>query len=496
MKKISFLLLLVIALYSSALKAQTSQNLYGLGFHVGTLEYNGDLGNAFYKFNDPQLLGAVSFAKYMSPSWDIEALLAAGKLGYTPDRKPNQFRGTLVDFNLYAKFKFNNGKILKEDARIAPYLFLGIGDAYYKSSYTSYVKLVPKGYGVDFNFPFGAGLNVRINDNAALKVQSTFHYSNTDKYDGTTTSTTNFNDGYLFNTIGLVFNIGKKDSDKDGIADKKDKCPATPLKVLVDVNGCPLDKDMDGIADYLDKCPEIKGMATAEGCVDADADSVRDDQDACLNIYGPVKFRGCPDSDGDGLPDVYDKCPKMAGSKELNGCVDADNDGVMDDVDACPNEKGSAVNQGCADSDGDGVLDKNDKCAQIAGTAANFGCPEIKEETKKIFEQALRGIQFETGKDIIKKQSYGILDNVVVVMKENSSYKLSIAGHTDNQGDDAKNMTLSQNRANAVKKYLTDKGVDGSKLTPIGFGETKPVDSNETKEGRAKNRRVEFTVQF
>ena len=108
----------------------------------------------------------------------------------------------------------------------------------------------------------------------------------------------------------------------------------------------------------------------------------------------------------------------------------------------------------------------------------------------------MRGIQFETGKDVIKKQSFLILDNVVKVMKENAEYKLVINGHTDNQGDDAKNLTLSQNRANAVKKYLSDKGVDASRLTATGYGETKPIDTNDTKEGRAKNRRVEFTVQF
>ncbi len=494
MKKRLLVCTLLMVQYCSF--AQNSQKQYGLGIHAGTLEYNGDLGNAFYKFNDPQLLGALTLSKYMSPSWDIEGMIAAGKLGYTPDRKPNQFRGNLIDFNVYAKFKFNNGKLLKEDALLSPYLFIGIGDAYYKSRYSSYKQLVPKGYGMDFNFPFGAGVQIRLGENAALRVQSTFHYSVTDTYDGTKESKTNYNDGYLFNTVGLVFNLGKKDSDKDGIADKKDKCPATPLKVLVDVSGCPVDKDGDGIADYLDKCPEVKGMATADGCPDADNDSVRDDQDACINAYGPVKFRGCPDSDGDGVPDVYDKCPKLPGTVSLNGCADSDGDGVMDDVDACPNEKGSSQNNGCADTDGDGVLDKNDKCPSVAGIPSNAGCPEIKEETKKIFEQALRGIQFETGKDIIKKQSFSILDNVVRVMLDNKEYKLSIAGHTDNQGDDAKNMLLSQNRANAVKNYLVGKGVEASRLEAAGFGETQPLDTNDTKEGRTKNRRVEFTVKF
>lgn len=495
MKKYISIILLSFACLQVG-SAQTSQQVYGLGIHGGLLEYNGDLGNSFYTFNQSNPFLAITLSKYMSPSWDIEALLGGGTLSYSPDRSLNRFQGNLIDFNVYAKYKFNNGKLLKEDARISPYLFLGIGDAYFKSGYVSYVKLVPKGYGMDFNFPFGAGLQVRLGEKVSLKLQSTFHYSVTDTYDGTRQSKTNFNDGYLFNTIGLNFNLGKKDEDKDGVADSKDKCPKTPLKIRVDNAGCPLDKDGDGIADYQDKCPDIKGMSSAEGCVDTDLDSVRDDQDACINAFGPVKFRGCPDSDGDGVPDVYDKCPTMAGTAELKGCSDKDGDGITDDVDACPDESGILTLQGCKDTDADGIADKNDKCPNLAGIAENNGCPVIKEETKKVFEQALQGIQFESGKDVIKKQSFKILDDVVKIMVENPAYKLTIGGHTDNQGDGTKNLTLSQNRANAVKAYLIRKGVDSSKLTALGFGESKPVDTNDTKEGRTKNRRVEFSIQF
>jgi outer membrane protein OmpA-like peptidoglycan-associated protein len=115
---------------------------------------------------------------------------------------------------------------------------------------------------------------------------------------------------------------------------------------------------------------------------------------------------------------------------------------------------------------------------------------------KKLFTQALAGIQFETGKDVIKKSSYGILDNVVKVMNENPSYLLGIEGHTDNTGDKGSNLTLSQKRADAVKNYLTTKGVNASRLTARGFGDTVPVADNKTAVGRSKNRRVEFKVSF
>ena len=108
--------------------------------------------------------------------------------------------------------------------------------------------------------------------------------------------------------------------------------------------------------------------------------------------------------------------------------------------------------------------------------------------------KALKGIQFESGRDVIKRSSYGILNNVADIMKENPTYKLIIDGHTDAQGDDQKNQVLSEKRAAAVKKYLVGKGVEEGRLTSRGFGETKPKATNDTREGRAENRRSEFMI--
>ncbi|HET7819774.1 MAG TPA: OmpA family protein, partial [Bacteroidia bacterium] len=130
------------------------------------------------------------------------------------------------------------------------------------------------------------------------------------------------------------------------------------------------------------------------------------------------------------------------------------------------------------------------------GSIANNGCPEISEETKKVFAQALTGIQFESGKDILIKTSFSILNNVVEVMKNNPSYMLVINGHTDNQGDNNKNLLLSQKRADAVKKYLSTHGIGESRMTANGYGATQPIEDNKTPKGRAKNRRVEFKVEF
>jgi outer membrane protein OmpA-like peptidoglycan-associated protein len=149
--------------------------------------------------------------------------------------------------------------------------------------------------------------------------------------------------------------------------------------------------------------------------------------------------------------------------------------------------------RGCVDSDKDGVADPDDKCPNQAGPASNAGCPELKVEEKKALADALAGVQFETNSDKIKPASFKILDNVANVAKKYPSYKLMIAGHTDSQGDDAKNLDLSKRRAKACYDYLVKKGVNNP-AEHDGFGETKPVGDNNTAAGRAKNRRVEFEL--
>jgi outer membrane protein OmpA-like peptidoglycan-associated protein len=103
------------------------------------------------------------------------------------------------------------------------------------------------------------------------------------------------------------------------------------------------------------------------------------------------------------------------------------------------------------------------------------------------------GIQFDVNQSTLKAESMGAISQVVKLLKDNPAVKLEIGGHTDATGDAAKNQTLSQARADAVKKVLVDNGIEAARLTTKGYGAAKPVDSNDTPEGRANNRRVEFT---
>ena len=222
-----------------------------------------------------------------------------------------------------------------------------------------------------------------------------------------------------------------------------------------------------------------------------------DNQRAYYYIDGvSVMIHPEPDTDGDGIADKDDKCPKEKGIAALGGCPDRDGDGIADALDACPDKAGPSDMHGCPDSDGDGIADNEDMCPTVKVVAVMHGCPEVSETTKKLFEKALNGIQFETGKSIIKKVSFPILDDVAQVLKDNPTWDLEIHGHTDDVGDDVKNHELSHDRAEAVKKYLEGKGVDASRTKSFGHGEEMPVADNKTSAGRSKNRRVEFKVSF
>jgi len=171
---------------------------------------------------------------------------------------------------------------------------------------------------------------------------------------------------------------------------------------------------------------------------------------------------------------------------ERGRCKDSDGDGVCDRDDNCPNTpKGVQVDQfGCPlDTDGDGVPDYLDQCPRTprGATVNDVGC------------WILKGVHFDTDKSIIKPQYFSILDDVAVILEANSSIDVRIEGHTDNVGSAQYNKGLSKRRANSVMEYFVSKGIPQVRLKAVGYGLTKPVASNATSEGRAKNRRVQLT---
>jgi OmpA-OmpF porin, OOP family len=493
--------------------AQTAEKPVNISVGGGVNTYKGDLGNGFFSqpFSKSSYgHGSLNLGVYLNKSFDLLVGGTYGEYGYftpndsaisTTSGKKADFKSRLGTGILNLKYKLDNGYILKETSKISPYIHGGVGFVNVADYFNGRAEA-----GSDVALNLGLGLGIKLSEVVNLNINllnfgAMMNADNFDKYSkdkpkvGAGTAAKDF---YMQHGASLGFNIGgPKDDDKDGVPNRIDKCPGTPEGVAVDITGCPVDKDGDGVADYQDKCPDVPGVAGLAGCPDTDKDGIADAEDKCPTVAGVAALMGCPDTDGDGITDAEDKCPAVKGIAAMKGCPDSDGDGITDAEDACPNAKGPASLKGCPDSDGDGVLDKDDKCPTVAGSASAQGCPEVKEEAKKVFQQAMAGIQFETGKDVIKKTSYGILNQVVNVMQTNPSYKVYIEGHTDNVGNPVKNQELSQKRANAVQKYLTDKGVESSRiLGATGFGSDKPIADNATAAGKAKNRRVEFKVEF
>jgi outer membrane exchange protein TraA len=236
--------------------------------------------------------------------------------------------------------------------------------------------------------------------------------------------------------------------------------------------------------------------------LDPDRDGLIGKYDRCPTEYGPPENQGCPDvdTDKDGIVDRLDQCPNEPGPKENNGCPDKDRDGdgLIDRLDSCPDQAGPLENNGCPlmDTDKDGIPDKDDKCPYEPGPKETNGCPPprkyIKVEEGEI--KLLQQILFATNKWDIKPASFPLLDEVVSVLKSRQTMTVDIQGHTDERGKLQWNMTLSNNRAGAVLKYLVEHGVPAERLKSEGFGPTKPLCTEKTAACYDKNRRTQFLV--
>ncbi|MBA3648039.1 MAG: OmpA family protein [Chitinophagales bacterium] len=430
----------------------------------------------FFKTENWNTLPAIAkltIARSLNPSLALDLQLGGARI--TKLFENTTSARAFADGDLNLRYKFDNGYIIHENSWFAPYIFVGGGGTYLDNTDKDVRPHIDGGVG--FNFWFWKDVG--------FFVQSSYKWIAGGDKDVIGKQS------YLNHSAGVAVRFGKKDTDKDGIEDDADACPTEPGPAST--MGCP-DADGDGIPDKTDACPNQAGPASLSGCPDSDGDGVADKDDRCPNAAGSVDMKGCPDRDADLVADIDDQCPDQKGLAEFQGCPDTDGDGVPDKQDACPTQKGLAQFQGCPDTDGDGVPDTKDHCPNQAGPASNAGCPLPPPEVIQKINLSAKSIQFQTGKDIITKLSYPVLDIIAEIMQQYPDTKWEIDGHTDNVGNDVKNMDLSDRRAASVKNYFIGKGVNSDRLSSHGFGETTPIADNKTSAGRAKNRRVEIKL--
>ncbi len=445
----SILIYASVLLLTAALFADETAGKFGVGLKGGITQYMGDINGAktgvtygvtvHFWFNDYVALGF----EYDKPTISAE-------------KGQEYFKNEMTAIGLSLRFK------LLPSSSLNPYLTAGIlgfenrpkdknGNLLPEAAAGHYQKQ-------DVAIPLGAGLEYFISEMISLNAEAVYNYTRTDWLDDINRG--DKSDGWLAATLGLNISFGEpKDTDHDGIPDNRDADPlhAEDKDGFQDQDGAPdLDNDQDGVPDVQDLAPMDP----------EDRDGYKDEDG-----------RPDPDNDGDGIVDEKDAAPNEA--EDMDGFQDED--GKPD-----------------PDNDGDGILDANDKCPDkpetVNGVEDEDGCPDTKPEVAVQKGQAivLPGIQFKTGSATLTASSKTILDKVVRTLKENPDIEIEVRGYTDNTGKYESNVKLSQRRADSVKKYLVENGVEGARIKTAGFGPDNPIAPNDTKEGRAKNRRIEF----
>ncbi len=444
--------LLVVALLvvgSNNIQAQDEDNPWQVSIGVnaidvyptndtGTSYPTGTLFSEYFNANDHwnmvSSLSYVSVSKYVGDGFSVGARGSINKIDKLGDVSVDDLSHYAVDGTI----KYN----LSKNKKLEPFVEFGGG----------YTWIDEIGAGTVNG---GLGLNYWFTENLGLTIQTQYKHAFED-----------YGITHFQHLAGLNIKFGGTDTDDDGIYDKDDACP------------------------------EVAGLEAFNGCPDADGDGIEDSKDSCPNEAGSKEMNGCPDGDGDGVADKDDACPSEAGLAALAGCPDADEDGIADKDDECPNEAGPAENKGCPwpDADGDSVIDKDDQCPDVAGTVANNGCPEVTEAIRKTLNDYAKTILFDTGKSSIKEESAAVLTNITAILKEYTNARFSIDGHTDSVGSASLNQKLSEERAYSVMNYLIENGIASSRLEAAGYGEDRPIASNNSRAGRGTNRRVEINL--
>lgn len=443
-QSIRILIFCILFLHINISQAQDTYNPWSVGLGINAVNnpisgFPGEAGR--YKTWNQDAAGfKITGARYIKSGFAFQTDISLNTITETPQYSNEEF--AYISLDGMVKYNFNSK--LAQINMFDPYVAIGGG----------YTWLDQIGAGT---LNAGVGLNIWISDSFGFNLQSAYKHAFKD-----------YGIKHFQYSGGIVFKFGGVDTDNDGIFDNEDDCPQQ--FGLIQFNGCP-DTDADGVEDSLDKCKDVAGLESLNGCPDMDGDGIADKNDLCPELKGTTNTRGCPDNDNDGTPDKFDMCPETPGSIKNKGCP-------------------------WKDTDNDGVLDKDDKCPNQIGPVNNNGCPfpKLSKVEKEKIDAFAKTILFDLGKSNLKNDSKLTLDNVVKIMKKYPNEKFYIAGHSDNTFTKEYNLSLSQDRANNVRTYLISKGINASRLFAEGFGEDRPIATNDTSEGRHQNRRVEILL--
>ncbi len=506
-RKCFFVLLMgILGLLNSPSNAQL--NDYPIKFGING---SGLIPDTDFKNDDLKLsaIGRAFLRIKIVDLFDLEAGAGYGKLA-GDDPNNDYWETTLVPADVRLLLSPFNSK------SVSPYGYAGIGYVKWqvvdKPTYQTPAPV--KEDGADLYAPIGLGIEMKITNSLLLDLSGGFNFVFSDDinfYNNIDTPTGGYNDGFWNLGLSLIFTGegGSSDSDRDGLSkDQENEIGTNPNLSDSDGDGLsdglefsqyntdPLNKDSDG--DGLSDNDEIKIYTTNPNLVDTDKDGINDGDEVLTFETDPLR----EDSDFDGLNDKIE----IEETKTNPIKADTDGDGLKDGEEI-EKYKTDPLN---SDSDNDGIYDGDEifkyntnplKADTDSGTVTdkdeiNRGTNPLNPEDDVVLDitapVVLEGVTFASGSTELTPESEKMLLKVLNTLNAYPNIHVEIRGYTDNVGSASSNATLSQRRANAVKFWVLNKGIQPERVEAKGYGMENPIADNSTNEGRRLNRRIEF----
>ncbi len=506
------LTLLLMSCLTMVLHAQNADNPWSFGISTGKNAYNGSLGNTIFDGDQPyQAFGGVHINRCITPRLDLSLEGTYGCLGIFEWNR-DAFVNNMTNVDLSALYKLGG-----VGSKFQPFLHAGLG-------INSHVAMM-EGRGpvesiTNFGVPVGLGIRLGLGSAADLFWKATYGLNFGNDYDLHTE--TDGNDHFLQNALGIQFNFGpskagavvKIDTDGDGIFDSKDKCPN--IAGIKQFDGCPMSEADMAAKAAAEAEAKLKAEMEAKAAAEERA-RIRAEKEAAARLEAEKREAARLKAQAEAKAKAEAEA-KAAAKVETKTTTTTTKTEVVTKTSNDGKTYTGATGRGVISRSGTTTTqaetrgyEKDDRSYEtrtetyaegyqegrvVTGTTTTTrtttsAYPDLQE----LFRRARYEVKFNTGSATLSSASYGILNEIVAKLKSYGNIAITIEGHTDSQGSETSNLTLSRNRAQAVLDYLATKGVSRSLLSSSGFGETYPIGDNATSEGRRQNRRVEIRIR-